>query len=77
MSDVKKGFFLGVLAGKQGLGDQQKTLYFAFFHVLMDFFVCKLLSGKIFQQMEVSKKNRAKKPTVGFLFSAGSGNIAS
>ena len=75
MSDVKKGFFLGVLAGKQGLGDQQKTLYFAFFHVLMDFFVCKLLSGKVFRRMDGSTKNRAKKPTVGFLFLRASGNM--
>ena len=53
----------------------KKTLYFAIFHVLVVFCVCKLLAGKIFRRMRGSKKNRAEKPTIGFLFLGASGNI--
>jgi len=67
--------FLVVLAGKQGFGVGEKALYFALFHVLMVFCVCKLLSGRFFWKICPFKKNRAKKPTVGFYFSAGSGNM--
>jgi hypothetical protein len=66
--------FLGVLAGKQGLWRGEKTFYFAFFHVLVVFCVYKLLADKIFRKMGTSKKNRARKPTVGFLFLRACGN---
>jgi hypothetical protein len=67
---------LGVLAGKLEVGANKKAFYFALFHVLVVFCVYKLLSVKIFRKNYASKKNRAKKPTVGFLVLAGSGNIA-
>jgi len=70
-----KSLFWVVLAGKRGLWRREKTLYFALFHVLMVFYICKLLSGRIFWKICPFKKNRAKKPTVGFCFSAGSGNM--
>jgi len=63
------------LAGKQGFGAEKKTLYFALFHVLVVFCVYKLLADKILRRMSGSQKNRAKKPTVGFLFLGASGNI--
>jgi hypothetical protein len=62
------GLFRVVSAGKQGIERGKKTLYFALFHVLVVFCICKLLAGKIFRRICGSKKNRAKKPTVGFLF---------
>ena len=65
---AKMGLFWVVLAGKQGLRVGKKTPYFALFHILVVFCVCKLLSGKIFRRIRASKKNRAKKPTVGFCF---------
>jgi hypothetical protein len=66
---------LGRFAGKQGVGAKRKTSFFAFFHVLVVFFFCKLLSASIFRKICARKKNRAKKPTVGFRVWAGSGNI--
>jgi len=72
---AKKGLFWAVLAGKQGISAGKKTLYFALFHVLVGFCVYKLLSGKIFRRFLASKINRAKKPTVGFLFLGACGNI--
>jgi hypothetical protein len=64
------------LAGKQEAGAAKKAFYFAFFHVLVVFCVCKLLSVRIFRKILASQKNRAKKPTVGFWIFGGSGNIA-
>jgi hypothetical protein len=52
-----------------------KTDYFAFFQVLAVFCVCKSLSVRIIREIQASQKNRAKKPTVGFWFLEGSGNI--
>jgi hypothetical protein len=72
----KKGHFLGPLAGKRGFSANQKTLYFALFHVLMHFRASKLLSASIFQQLKAFKKNRAQNPTIGFLIWTGSGNLA-
>jgi hypothetical protein len=72
---AKKGRFWRVLAGKQGFGRGGKTLYFATFHVFMVFFICMSLAGRIFRNIRPRKKNRAKKPTVGFSFSGCSGNI--
>jgi hypothetical protein len=71
----KRGLFLGVLAGKQGFGAKKTSLYFALFHVLVVFCVGKSLTGRTFPKIEAFKKNRAEKPTIGFWFSAGSGNI--
>jgi hypothetical protein len=71
----KKGLFLGVLAGKQGFGAGQKPSFFAFLHVFVVFFFCKYLKFRIFRKIDLSKKNRAKKPTIGFLFLQASGNI--
>jgi hypothetical protein len=65
---AKKSLSLGVLAGKQRVGVEQKALYFALFHVLAAFCVCKSLFLRIFRKMVASKKNRAEKPTVGFCF---------
>jgi hypothetical protein len=59
---------LGVLAGKQGLEANEKAFYFALFHVLAACLFCRSLSGSILQILEGSEKNRAKKPTIGFLF---------
>jgi hypothetical protein len=67
--------FWVVLAGKEGISAGKKTLYFALFHVLVVFRVYRLLTGNIFRRIRASKKNRAKKPTVGFLFLKASGNI--
>jgi hypothetical protein len=72
---ARMGLFLGLLAGKQGLCAKENAFYFAFFHVLMVFCVYKLLSVKIFQNIFACKINRAKKPTVGFWFLAGSANV--
>ena len=72
---AKMGPFLIVLAGKQGFSAGKKTLYFALFHVLVVFCVYKLLAGRIFRRIRGSKKNRAEKPTVGFLFLGASGNM--
>jgi uncharacterized membrane protein len=58
---------LGVLAGKRGFERGNKAFYFALFHVFVVFFVCKSLSISLLQILEDSKKNRAEKPTVGFL----------
>jgi len=55
------------LAGKQVFGAGRKAFYFALSHVLVVFLACRLLSGSILQILEGSKKNRAEKPTVGFL----------
>jgi hypothetical protein len=63
------------LAGKQGVDAKKKSSYFALFHVLVVFCVCKLFCVSIFWNIFGSEKNRAKKPTVGFWFLAGSGNI--
>jgi hypothetical protein len=65
---AKKGLFWDVLAGKQGLGAHKKAFYFALFHVLMVFYVCKSLAGSVFPKIRRSQINRAGKPTVGFLF---------
>jgi hypothetical protein len=67
--------FQGLLAGKTGFAAGEKTLFFAIFHVFVVFGVCKWLTVRIFQRKNLSKKNRAQKPTVGFLFSGASGNI--
>jgi len=72
---AKMGLIWVVLAGKQRMSTWKKTLYFALFHVFVVFYVCKLLPVRIFRKIFVSKKNRAKKPTVGFLFLGASGNI--
>jgi hypothetical protein len=72
---AKKTRFWGALAGKQGVWPREKTSFFALFHVFVVFCVYKLLAGKTFRLMLGSKKNRAKKPTVGFLFLGASGNI--
>ena len=72
---AKKGRFLGLLAGKQGFWGGQKATFFPLFHVLVGFFVCKSLSGKIFHKFQASEKNRAKKPTVGFIFAKSCGKI--
>jgi hypothetical protein len=53
----------------------QKNTLFALYHVLMVFCICMSLAGSLFQNIKPSKKNRAEKPTVGFLFWAGSGNL--
>jgi hypothetical protein len=74
---VERGHFWGLLAEKQGVRPGKKAFYFALFHVLVFFFVCNSLSARIFRQIFVSKKNRAKKPTVGFWLLADSGNIVS
>jgi hypothetical protein len=63
------------LAGKQVFWLKEKTLYFAFFHVFMVFCDCKGLSISGLGKMGAFKKNRAEKPTVGFWFWEGSGNI--
>jgi hypothetical protein len=73
---AKKGLYLGVLAGKQGTGREKKSFYFALFHVLVVFCGCKFLSVRTFRKIFASKIIRAEKPTVGFLFLAGSGNMA-
>jgi len=57
------------LAAKRGFGAGKKAFYFALFQVLAGFCFCRLLSASILQISEGSKKNRAEKPTVGFLFS--------
>jgi len=72
---AKMSLFWVVLAGKQGIWPGKKALYFALFHVLVVFCVYKLLAGNIFRRMRASKKNRAEKPTVGFLFLGSSGNM--
>jgi len=59
---------LVVLAAKQGMSTGKKTLYFALFHVLVVFCVYKLLSVRIIRKIFVSKKNRARKPTVASTF---------
>jgi hypothetical protein len=53
---VKKGLFLGLLAGKRGVGAKEKSLYFAFLHVLVTFCFCKLLSVSQFRRICASKK---------------------
>jgi hypothetical protein len=58
---------LGVLAGKQGFGAFEKDDFFVVFHFCMAFCLCKLLSGRIFRKIQASQKNRAEKPTVGFM----------
>ena len=73
---AKKGHFLGVLAGKRGVDAKKKTFSFALFHVLVVLFICLSLSNSVLQILKGSKKNRAEKPTVGFWFWAGFGNIA-
>jgi hypothetical protein len=66
---------LGLLAGKQGVRLIRKNDFFAFFRVLVVFSFSKLLSVSIFQRIQAPKKNRAGKPTVGFLFWAASVNM--
>jgi hypothetical protein len=73
---AKKGLFWGVFAGKRGVGMEQKAFYFALFRLLVLLCACKSLPVRIFQKMEVSQKNRAEKPTVGFLFFGSCGMIA-
>jgi hypothetical protein len=68
--------FLGVLAGKQRVGAGKKAFYFALFHFLVVFYLCNSLSVRIFWNIFAFKINRAEKPTRGFWFWAGSGNIA-
>jgi len=65
---AKMGLFPVVLAGKQGIKRGKKTLYFTLFHVLAVSCVYKLLPGKTLRRIRAAKINRAKKPTVGFLF---------
>jgi hypothetical protein len=72
---AKKTRFWGALAGKQGVWPREKTSFFALFHVFVVFCICKVLAGKIFRKIGTGQKNRAKKPTVGFLFLGASGNI--
>jgi hypothetical protein len=74
-TDKEKGPFFGRFGRKTGVGRAEKTLFFAFFHFFVFYCVCKLLAGKIFRRMRGSKKNRAKKPTVGFLFLRACGNL--
>jgi hypothetical protein len=64
---AKKGLFWGVLAGKQGFCAIRKSDFFAFFHVWAVFCSCKWLSASLFRKIAASPKNRAGKPTVGFL----------
>jgi hypothetical protein len=63
------------VAGKQGFCLIRKTDYFAFFHVFVLFLVCNALPVSIFRKIQALKKNRAEKPTVGFLFLEGCGKI--
>jgi hypothetical protein len=56
---AKKSLFLGVLAGKWGGGAKQKAFYFALYHFLVVFLVCKLLSVSVFRAICLSKINRA------------------
>jgi hypothetical protein len=72
---IKRGLSLGVLAGKQGVGADRKPFYFALLHVFVVFCIGKSLSARIFGNMGVSQKNRAEKPTVGFLFLGSRGMI--
>jgi hypothetical protein len=71
---AKKARFLGLLERNRGVGGLKKAFYFALFHVLVVFSALKLLSIKILRNMGARPKNRAKKPTVGFLIFS-SGNI--
>jgi len=63
------------LAGKQGVDTQNKTFYFVFFPLLVVRDSRKSLLDRIFRRMNASKKNRAEKPTVGFLILGRYGNI--
>jgi len=63
------------LAGKQGFGTGKKAFYFALYHVFTEFYLCMSLSVKLLQMPEVSQKNHAKKPTVGFSLFGGCGTI--
>jgi hypothetical protein len=71
---AKKARFLNLLTGKQGVGALKRAFYFALWHVLVFFHAWKLLSARIFGIMSPPQKNRAEKPTIGFLF-FGSGDI--
>jgi hypothetical protein len=51
---AKSGCFLGVLAGKQGVDAEKKSFYFALFHVLVVFFVCRSLPGNLLRILEGS-----------------------
>jgi hypothetical protein len=53
---AKKSSFWGVLAGKPGVDARKKAFYFALFHVLVVFSVCRSLSDNVLQILEVSKK---------------------
>ena len=60
---------MSVLAEKRGVSAPKNASFFALFHVLVLFSVWKLLSASVFRKIRASKKNRAKKPTVGFCVS--------
>jgi len=64
------------LAGKRGFGVLKKAFYFALLHVLVVFCFCKSFSVNLFRHNSVSQKNRAEKPTIGFLFLGSGGKIA-
>jgi hypothetical protein len=65
---AKTGRFLGVLAEKPGVSAGGNHLFFALFHFSNGFLCCRMLSDNVLQILEASQKNRAQKPTVGFLF---------
>jgi hypothetical protein len=69
------GRFCGVLAEKQGARALKKDDFFGFFHFFEGFLSCKPLLVRNLQIKEAFRKNRAEKPTVGFLIWTGSGKI--
>jgi hypothetical protein len=72
---AKMGRFLAVLAEKRGVRAKKMSFYFGLFRFLGSFLCGKPLMASNLQNPEPSRKNRAQKPTVGFLFLAGYCNI--
>jgi hypothetical protein len=75
-TDSKKGPFLGRFGRKPGGPLQKNYTFFRVFSIFGDFVPRKRLKLRMFHQFDLSKKNRAGKPTVGFLVFEGSGNMA-
>jgi hypothetical protein len=65
-TDRKKGPLFGRFGRKTGGPRLKKTFYFGFFLFFGELVPCKPLIFRNFHILDPSKKNRAKKPTVGF-----------
>jgi hypothetical protein len=74
-TDSKKEPFLGRFGRKTGVAGEENTIFSCCFSLFRGFWPGKPLILRILHGADSFQKNRIKKPTVGFCFFSGFGNI--